>query len=80
LSAIWGVPLTLARALAPLAAVLLWHAAGLAVALDAAASCCLLGAAGLVLAHRCSGKDERDATSFSPRSNAEAPHFVDRSV
>lgn len=49
LAATWAVPLTLTKALAPLAAVILWHAAGLTAALDAAAVCCLLGAAGLIL-------------------------------
>lgn len=48
LSATWAVPLILVKALAPLAAVVLWHAAGLAAALDASAFCCLLGALGLV--------------------------------
>jgi hypothetical protein len=40
------------KALAPLATVLLWHTAGLAVALDTAAACCLLGAFGLVLSEQ----------------------------
>jgi hypothetical protein len=52
LAATWGVPLTLVKALAPLATVLLWHTAGLTVALDAAAVCCLLGAVGLVLSEQ----------------------------
>lgn len=50
LAAAWGVPTYLVRALAPLGAVLLWHTAGLASTLDAAATCYLLGAFGLVLA------------------------------
>jgi hypothetical protein len=50
LSAAWGVPMTLMKALAPLGIVALWHAAGLTVALDVAAVCCLLGAAGLAVA------------------------------
>lgn len=49
LSATWGIPLTLVRAIAPLGAALLWHTAGLTATLDAVASCCLLGAIGLVL-------------------------------
>ena len=49
LAATWAVPLSSVRALAPLGAVLLWHAAGLASALDAAAGCCLIGAVGLAL-------------------------------
>lgn len=52
LSAAWGVPLTVVKALAPLGAVLLWHAADLATALDVAALCCALGAVGLVIAER----------------------------
>jgi MFS family permease len=52
LAAAWAVPLTLVKALAPLGVVLLWHAAGLAAALDAAAVCCLVGAAGLLLGER----------------------------
>lgn len=50
LAAAWGVPTYLVRALAPLGAALLWHTAGLASTLDAAAICYLLGAFGLVLA------------------------------
>lgn len=50
LAATWTVPLTLVKALAPLGAVLLWHAAGLGVVLDATAGCCLLGAVGLFAA------------------------------
>jgi MFS family permease len=49
LAATWTVPLSSVRALAPLGAVVLWHSAGLASALDAAAGCCLLGAIGLAL-------------------------------
>ena len=50
LAAAWGVPTYLVRALAPLGAALLWHAAGLTSTLDAAATCYLLGACGLILA------------------------------
>jgi predicted MFS family arabinose efflux permease len=50
LSAAWGVPMTVVKALSPLGAVLLWHAAGLTATLDAAALCCVLGAAGLLVA------------------------------
>jgi predicted MFS family arabinose efflux permease len=49
LAAAWHVPTYLVRAFAPLGAALLWHAAGLASTLDAAAGCYLLGAFGLVL-------------------------------
>lgn len=49
LAATWAAPLSLARALAPLGAVVLWHTAGLASALDAAAACSLVGAIGLAL-------------------------------
>jgi len=49
LAAAWGAPLTLAKALAPLGAVALWHGASLATALDVAAACCLLGAVGLAV-------------------------------
>ncbi|MFL6114938.1 MAG: MFS transporter [Catenulispora sp.] len=52
LAATWAVPMTLVKALAPLGVVLLWHAAGLAAALDAAAGCCLLGAVGLLVSER----------------------------
>jgi hypothetical protein len=52
LAAAWGVPLSLVKALAPLGAVLLWHAAGLSTALGAAAVCCLLGALGLAACER----------------------------
>ena len=52
LSTTWAVPLTLVKALAPLPAVLLWHAAGLSVVLGAAAGCCLLGAGDLFAAKR----------------------------
>jgi predicted MFS family arabinose efflux permease len=52
LAAAWVMPLTLVKALGPLGTVLLWHVAGLTVALDAAAACCLLGAVGLVWAGR----------------------------
>lgn len=48
LAAAWAVPTCLVRAFAPLGAALLWHAAGLASTLDAAAACYLLGALGLV--------------------------------
>lgn len=54
LASAWGLPLTLVRALAPLGAVLLWHTAGLTAALDAAAGCCVLGAAGLAVSTRSS--------------------------
>jgi hypothetical protein len=56
LSAAWGVPLTAVKALSPLAGVLLWHGAGLSVALDAAAFCCLFGALGLLVAERASSR------------------------
>jgi len=49
LAAAWGAPLTVAKALAPLGAVALWHSAGLTAALDGAAACCLLGAVGLAV-------------------------------
>lgn len=52
LAAMWGVPLTLVKALAPLGAVLLWHTTGLTLALDAVAGCCVAGTVGLVLAER----------------------------
>lgn len=47
LAAAWGAPLTLAKALAPLGTVTLWHSTSLTTALDVAAACCLLGAVGL---------------------------------
>lgn len=56
LSAAWGVPLTVVKALAPLGAVLLWHAAGLTATLDVSALCCVLGAAGLFVAERVSAR------------------------
>lgn len=56
LSAAWGVPLTVVKALAPLGAVVLWHAAGLSATLDVAALCCLLGATGLLVAERASAR------------------------
>lgn len=52
LAAAWGMPLTLVKALGPLATVVLWHGAGLTIALDAATACFLLGAIGLVAAGR----------------------------
>lgn len=52
LAATWTVPLSLTRALAPLGAVLLWHAAGLSDTLDAVAGCSLIGAIGLALCSR----------------------------
>lgn len=52
LSATWTIPLTLVKALAPLGAVLLWHTAGLGALTDTLAACCVLGAVGLICAHR----------------------------
>ena len=56
LSATWAVPLTLVKALAPLGAVLLWHAAGLDALLDTIAMCCALGAVALAAAQRASDR------------------------
>jgi predicted MFS family arabinose efflux permease len=56
LAAAWGVPLTVVKALSPLAGVLLWHGAGLSAALDAAACCCLIGALGLLVAESASSR------------------------
>lgn len=58
LSATWSVPLTLVKALAPLAAAALWRSAGLPVTMDTIAACCLLGATGLAFAER-TGKQLR---------------------
>ena len=52
LVATWAVQLILVKALAPLAAELLWHTAGLSAVLDTAAGCCLLRVAGLDVARR----------------------------
>ena len=52
LAAAWNMPLTVVKAVGPLATAMLWHSAGLTAALDAAAVCFLLGAVGLVAAER----------------------------
>ena len=73
LSATWSIPLTLVRALAPLGAVLLWHTAGLATLTDTLATCCMLGAVGLICAHRKGERADLRALSRPARLRRVAP-------
>ncbi|WP_370369944.1 MFS transporter [Catenulispora sp. GP43] len=74
LAAAWGAPLTFAKAVAPLGAVALWHVAGLATALDAAAACCLLGAVGLAVG------DQLTRTQARARARARAQRPAETSA